>query len=303
VAVARLDADAHLDAATLDGAGDVLLLAGNGDGTLRAPRLLGNVGAEPLGRFDRPARRLVAADFDGDGRSDLAVGRGVGPGFVLLRARADGTFVRSEPRPEAPPFDALAAADLDRDGHLDLVASERMGHGWVLLGRGDGSFADGQDLGTRSWLAEVADLTGDGVPDVVFQSCTVRPGTGDGNFGAPLPQPHHQRCDWTWTGDFNGDGRLDLSGTGHLSQGMNEAFTFYELAGPLAPAAARPEIPYGSGPKAGWAGDFNGDGVDDAVFFDGLVYENAWSNALFLALSGRTVGKQRDTAGSALPSP
>jgi hypothetical protein len=74
-------------------------------------------------------------------------------------------------------------------------------------------------------------------------------------------------------------------------QGEYEAHTFYDLAGPLASETAQPVIPYGMEASAGWAGDFNSDMVADPVFFHGFSYENTWSNALYLALSKRSVTK------------
>src|SRR5262249_14337416 len=80
--------------------GGVFVLLGNGDGTFRSPTF-DSVGDDPVA--------LVAGDFSGDGKLDLAVAdkgdlaRGRGPGVTgdvrLLIGRGDGTF---QPGPSYP---------------------------------------------------------------------------------------------------------------------------------------------------------------------------------------------------------
>lgn len=74
---------------------------------------------------------VVAADFDEDGRSDLAVGTQGGPAVVLLN-RGGLRFEPGEPL-EVAGYEGLAAGDLDEDGHIDLIAV-----GWNRLSGLDG---------------------------------------------------------------------------------------------------------------------------------------------------------------------
>ena len=118
----------------------VSVLLGDGDGTFQPPV---NYAA---GINDVTA--LVAGDFNGDGRVDLAVaGNNVaGAGIVsVLLGNGDGTFQR--PVTIAAGINdvtALVAGDFDGDGRVDLAVAGNNVAGAgvvaVLLGDGDGTF-------------------------------------------------------------------------------------------------------------------------------------------------------------------
>jgi VCBS repeat protein len=166
------------------GVATLSILRGNGDGTFQAPSSIPIPffsGFDPVNVVG--VSSIAAADFNGDGRLDLAVGvsavttnpvTGGSPFAVydveVLLNRGDGTFTAvetplnsvSEPQP-------LIVADFDADGHLDLIASDST----VLLGNGDGTFRT--------------------IP------------SSNGLFGAFQASG--------LVGDFNGDGRLDIATT------------------------------------------------------------------------------------------
>ncbi|MCA8936392.1 MAG: VCBS repeat-containing protein [Planctomycetes bacterium] len=127
---------------------------------------------------------LTPADFNGDGKLDLAVGLGETAGeakLTLLQLSADGGFVQFEGSPlsKGRLLD-LALDDLDRDGDLDLIASEDIPDGgntmtlWVNNGRGQfGEATEAQRslaraIGEfRATNLSLADFTGDGRPDLL----------------------------------------------------------------------------------------------------------------------------------------
>jgi len=142
---------------------------------------------------------VEAADFDGDGRDDLAlaatayqVGDWWGSLQVLLnRPAADGAPAFT-PIPLTGGRDkaiervtAIGAGDVNADGAVDLVASTATGSVWVFLGDGTGGFTREEEgpvedsAGCRGYHVELADLDNDGGDEILAtfagDSC---PGTG-----------------------------------------------------------------------------------------------------------------------------
>jgi hypothetical protein len=124
---------------------------------------------------------VTAADFDGDGRADLAVAY---TSFELATWRSGVDVLLSRPggRWERHPLFAaetrkgpvaLAAGDLVGDGHQDLVALTATGETLVFLGNGKGSFTREKTPppaypgACRAAHVELADLDGDGRDEVV----------------------------------------------------------------------------------------------------------------------------------------
>jgi len=89
--------------------GSVGVLLGNGDGTFQAAVITST--PTPLGGI----RSLAMADFDGDGKLDLAVGAG----NVLLLGNGDGTFQTPIVLGAGGP--GIAAGDFNLDGKPDLA--------------------------------------------------------------------------------------------------------------------------------------------------------------------------------------
>jgi hypothetical protein len=118
----------------------------------------------------------VVADFNGDGKPDLAVSNSGGPVAVSL-GNGDGTFQASQIYGAGKASQSVAVGDFNGDGKLDLVAADG-GVVSLLLGNGDGTFqpelnyagAGGNAGGTS--LA-VGDFNGDGALDLVTEGVSV----------------------------------------------------------------------------------------------------------------------------------
>ena len=127
-------------------------------------------------------RSVAAADINGDGLDDLAVGylsyqlETWRAGIDILYAQKDGTWTRrplasEEGRVEVS---ALATGDVDGDGKRDLVALTGEGATWVFLGDGKGFFTREAAAGIppyegrcRGYHVQLADLDGDGKAEIV----------------------------------------------------------------------------------------------------------------------------------------
>ena len=86
---------------------------------------------------------LVAGDFNGDGRTDLAVANYGSNDVSVLLGNGDGTFQNQVPYAVGDLPNALVAGDFNGDGRTDLaVANYGSNDVSVLLGNGDGTFQD-----------------------------------------------------------------------------------------------------------------------------------------------------------------
>ena len=148
----------------------------------------------------------------------------------------------------------IAAADLNLDGHTDLFFANDFGPDQLYLGTGHGRFVEQQgrmptDIGRDSFKgmnAEVADIDGDGYPEI-FVTNVFHPILPEGNQlwkNLPAgPEATHRSfqnvaaalvndAGWAWGGAFTDldlDGFLDLVvASGYISQGEDEYW--YRLA-------------------------------------------------------------------------
>jgi dienelactone hydrolase len=223
VAVADLNGDGKLDLAvsnqncsTIIGCipGTVSILLGNGDGTFQTHSDF-DVGLDP--------NWVIAGDFNGDGKLDLAAVDGQGNAMTsaasILLGNGDGTFQAPVTYPLNTNAASGSTADLNGDGKLDLVIADNNGVVSILLGNGDGTFQPRVDYSVDSlpWGAVVIeDLNGDGKPDVAVadsgsNDVSVLLGNGDGTFQPQLTFPVGSQPQGVAVGDFRQNGRLDLA--------------------------------------------------------------------------------------------
>jgi hypothetical protein len=162
------------------------------------------------------ATEMVVADFNGDGKMDLAA---ASDGALAIFVGGDGGLALSQMQAAFVQPDGIVAVDLDRDGHLDLAVddfgSDMM---WVFRGAGDGTFdAPSQfPTGTTRTLA-AADTNGDGLIDLLSTNggeggdVTIFLNQAQLVFGSALPSPIETFPVVVATGDFNGDGTPDVA--------------------------------------------------------------------------------------------
>jgi len=113
---------------------------------------------------------IVTADFNGDGRLDLAVTHNDANAVSIFRGDGTGgfAFIISYPTGSCPL--GLAFGDFNGDGRIDLVtANSEADTATILLGNGDLSFSAGHTLpvGRAPFSVVTADFDGDGRSDFV----------------------------------------------------------------------------------------------------------------------------------------
>ena len=161
---------------------------------------------------------LAVADWNRDGRPDLAVANLASSNVFILTGKGDGTVEQIRPVSFGGTPVSIASTDLDGDGRTDLAATAGALF-YPLLSNGDGTFrgSGGFSLNTSVDAIGIADFNRDGHKDVVFMSrhrrfIFVEAGRGD-EFFAPLPGSGAtvpETAIAMAVGDLNDDGAPDV---------------------------------------------------------------------------------------------
>ncbi|MFL5437371.1 MAG: FG-GAP repeat domain-containing protein, partial [Myxococcales bacterium] len=222
-------------------------------------------GATPTG--------IACADLDGDSKLDLAVTGAPGTGqdnLTFLPGDGHGGFSTGQPMAVGWGAFHPVVADVDRDGHLDVVVATSGPRSIaVLYGTGTGSLGAPVQAGGidgAAWVT-VGDVTGDGLPDVLYLSnclcdstTTVVPNIG-GSFTDSLAYSLPIGGASAQLADLDRDGILDYvvadwTGWVGIARG---------LPGGMAMSNSEPMAL----PRAATSGDLNGDGFPDVIVASG----------------------------------
>jgi hypothetical protein len=211
---------------------------------------------------------MAVADFNHDGKMDVAVTNNFDDNVTILLGKGDGTFRVGGYYPTHVSPTAIVAADFNRDGHADLaVVNGGSGDVTILMGNGDGSFSSSASIYLGSSPTDVvsADFNGDGIPDLAvtngalfLQEVVVLLGNGDGTFRIGQTAITGDEPFALIAGQFSRGGKADLAVANLASNNVSV------LAG-AGDGTFQPGATYvaGDGPVAIAAADFNADGVLD----------------------------------------
>lgn len=215
---------------------------------------------------------IAVGDLNGDGRPDVVTANALGDTVGVLLGNGRGGFATRAAFATGEGPVSVAVGDFNGDGRQDLVTANRDADTVsVLLGDGHGGFRARTDfiVGASPTAVAVGDFNADEKLDLVTSNAdwsdgaaNVLLGDGAGGFAPRIEVPTRPASYDIGTGDFNGDGRLDLAtiatddfdglagvllgdGAGHFAT-MSTANTYLE-------------------PGALAVGDLNADGKPDLV--------------------------------------
>jgi FG-GAP-like repeat len=223
---------------------------------------------------------LAIADINRDNKLDLITCNSTDNDISLALGDGRGNFTRApQSYPVGPSPYPFAAGDVNSDGWLDIVATatatgpsrrEQLPLSralTLLLSDGKGGLTPRQ-LPLRTgepWFAAIADLNGDGRPDIVAthhdqSAMTVMIGDGRGGFSEANGSPFNFGVSLFQLiiADVDRDGRMDVVAT----SGDSIRVLLGDGRGAFKPAAT---IPVGPGAWRIATADINGDGTVDVV--------------------------------------
>jgi hypothetical protein len=209
----------------------------------------------------------VVADFNGDGRPDVATGNFVGGNVTVLLRQPAGGFAAEAAAPSVAGASSVAAADFNGDGLIDLAATSLNGFVATFLRQPGGGFASEGSITVNSPRDVVAaDFNGDGRPDLAMSnlnnaSVTVllrNPGAGFAQEGTPIPVG--ATPEGIDAADFDGNGLPDLA---VASLGPNTVTVLLRQPGSGFALDAGSPISVPAGALGVAVGDFDGSGRPD----------------------------------------
>jgi hypothetical protein len=161
--------------------------------------------------------RIAFADFNGDGRLDVAAGHSESNNVTIhLGIDTQGSFASGAVIPLPMWVSTLATGDFNGDGKMDVAAGSGSIYSQlaILLGQGDGTFAPAISVELSWYAITVAsgDINADGISDMVTAENVIL-GSRSGEFTA-ITHPAAASFYSLTIVDVNGDHKPDVVGVG-----------------------------------------------------------------------------------------
>ncbi|MFN2511841.1 MAG: FG-GAP-like repeat-containing protein [Pyrinomonadaceae bacterium] len=220
---------------------------------------------------------VTTADFNNDGKLDLAVANGTADTVSVLLGDGTGGSGAGSSFPVGRGPHGIGVGDFNGDDRLDLaIANVRSGTVSVLLGDGAGGFGAALNFpaGSSPFRVSVGDFNSDGKPDLAVTNAlsasevsilmnNTPVGEVTSSFGAVISFAV-AAFDSVVVSDFNGDSKPDLATTNAFAVSI---FLNRTVTGATTVAFdVATEFPFpGRIARSVAAGDFNNDGKADLV--------------------------------------
>ena len=209
---------------------------------------------------------VISADFNADGKADLAVANNGSNDVSILLATGAGSFAPAVNFVAGIKPISLVSADFNADGKADLaVANFGSNNISVLLGAGVGSFTTAINLAVvlNPLSITSADFNADGKADLATSNgssndVSILLGNGTGSFAPAVNFGAGTNPFSVTNADFNADGKPDLA---TANFGSNDVSVL--IATGTGSFIAAVNFTTGTNPASVISADFNADGKSD----------------------------------------
>jgi hypothetical protein len=231
---------------------------------------------------------VFAADFNGDGKLDLAAAFGYagGSSVLILLGNGNGTFTQGTNIAVSGNAETIALADFNGDHKPDIAVSDGQNYfTWIYVGQGDGTFNLSETLSTGGNTLVAGDFNADGKQDLAFadsQSDTVGMflGKGNGTFSGPMLAALSGVSSLA-VGDFYNNRIQSLVALAEAGNGNSSNVYVYSLRHQGGKIEIENQNLIGSfsagGPYDVTAGDLNGDFQSDIFLTGGSINASGYS--------------------------